>query len=199
MGRQSRLVLLLAISLAVLHVSHSIKAARTVPDEPLSNEIFSDEELDAKKVGIKISTPKVKELPVDTTTTRAKKSESLASRLPVSDETLNDLVEAAKHSVALAEDPRFNKMLPDRLKPENATSSKNSTDENYEYDENYDYDMYNYDSSESEQDDDDVKDTTSVRPKKAKPSKTSTPKLHPIEESTSSKVSRNLLFSLWKL
>ncbi|XP_030558658.1 uncharacterized protein LOC115761138 [Drosophila novamexicana] len=187
MGRQSRLVLLLAISLAVLHVSHSIKAARTVPDEPLSNEIFSDEELDAKKVGIKISTPKVKELPVDTTTTRAKKSESLASRLPVSDETLNDLVEAAKHSVALAEDPRFNKMLPDRLKPENATSSKNSTDENYEYDENYDYDMYNYDSSESEQDDDDVKDTTSVRPKKAKPSKTSTPKLHPIEESTSSK------------
>ncbi|EDW02087.1 uncharacterized protein LOC6560515 [Drosophila grimshawi] len=191
MGRPPRLVLLLVISLCVFHVSHSIDsqpakdAKVAIPDEPLSNELFSDEEIDTKNAGIKISTPKVKEMPVDTTTKSAKKSVSITTKQPVSEETLQDLLEAAKHSVALAEDPRFNKMLPDRLKLENATSSKNSTEENYEYDED-DYDLYSYGSAEFD-DDDDVKDTTSARPKKNKPSKTTTPKLRPIDESSSSK------------
>ncbi|XP_017865654.1 PREDICTED: uncharacterized protein LOC108615586 isoform X2 [Drosophila arizonae] len=190
MGRQARLVLLLVISLGVLHVSHSsesaapAKAAEVLADDQLSNELFSEEELDAKKAAIKISTPKVKETPLDTTTAKAK---AKAKKSEVSEETLKDLMEAAKHYETLAEDPRYNKMLPDRLKPENATVSKNSTEESYEYDDNYEYDAYNYDSSENEEDEQEVKETTSARPKKVKPTKTTTPKLHPIEENTSSK------------
>lgn len=194
MGRQRSLVLLLVICLSALQLIHSSQAKTydVLDKEELSNELFSEEELDVKKAGLKISTPKVK-VPLDTTTNSAvKKAES--SSQAVSDETIMDLFEASKHNIKLADDPRFNKMLPDRLKAENKTissNSKNSTEENYEYDdEDYDYDPENYDSSDIEKDDDDdddVKETTTVRSKKAKNVKKTNPKLKPIEESTTAK------------
>lgn len=196
MGRQRSLVLLLVICLSALQLIHSSQAKTydVLDKEELSKEIFSEEELDVKKAGLKISTPKVK-VPLDTTTNSAVKKEESSSQA-VSDETIMDLYEASKHNIKLADDPRFNKMLPDRLKTENKTissssSSKNSTEENLEYDEDdYDYDLENYDSSDIEkddEDDDDVKETTTVRSKKAKSVKKTNPKLKPIEESTSAK------------
>lgn len=195
MGRQRSLVLLLVICLSALQLIHSSQAKTydVLDKEELSKEIFSEEELDVKKAGLKISTPKVK-VPLDTTTNSAVKKEESSSQA-VSDETIMDLYEASKHNIKLADDPRFNKMLPDRLKTENKTisssSSKNSTEENFEYDEDdYEYDLENYDSSDIEKDDDDdedVKETTTVRSKKAKSVKKTNPKLKPIEESTSAK------------
>lgn len=197
MGRQRSLVLLLLICLSALQLIHSSQAKTydVLDKEELSNELFSEEELDVKKAGLKISTPKVK-VPLDTTTNSAVKKPESSSQA-VSDETIMDLYEASKHNIKLADDPRFNKMLPDRLKTENKTiissssSSKNSTEENFEYDEDdYDYDPENYDSSDIEkddEDDDDVKETTTVRSKKAKSVKKTNPKLKPIEESTSAK------------
>ncbi|KAM8712464.1 hypothetical protein ACLKA7_012907 [Drosophila subpalustris] len=147
-------------------------AAGHLPDDVSSNEINSDELLDTKIIA------------------KANKT-SVSTAKKVSDETLEDLKEAAKHSVALAEDLRFNKMLPDRVNLENSTSSKNSTEENYEYDDDYDYDMDNYDSSDEDDSDNEVKETTTARTKKNKTTKTTTPKLHPIVESTSVKPKAN--------
>lgn len=186
MGRQRRLVLLLVICLSALQLIQSSQAKTydVVDKDQMSNELFSEEELDVKKAGIKIATPKVK-VPLQD----VKKNTTEAPKQPVSDETIMDLYEAAKHNIALAEDPRFNKMLPDHFKTDpikTNSSSKNSTEENYEYgDDDYDYDLENYDSSdiEKDDDDDDVKETTTVRPKKAKTVKKTAPKLKPIEES----------------
>lgn len=191
MGRQRSLVLLLVICLSALQLIQSSQAKTydVVDKDQMSNELFSEEELDVKKAGIKIATPKVKlPLEVNTNTTEAPKQ-------PVSDETIMDLYEAAKHNIALAEDPRFNKMLPDHFKQDpiktnsSSSGSKNSTEENYEYEEDYDYDLDNYDSSdiEKEEDEDDVKETTTVRPKKAKTVKKTAPKFMPIEKSSVAK------------
>lgn len=194
MGRQRRLVLLLVICVSALQLIHSSQAKTydVVDKDEMSNELFSEEELDAKKAGLKIATPKVK-VPLATATNKTETT----TRHPVSDETIMDLFEAAKHNIALADDPRFNKMLPDRLKPEHSTtnnsssgsSSKSSTEENYEYDEDDDeYNLDNYDSTDIEkEDDDDVKETTTVRPKKAKSVKKTAPKLMPIDERTVAK------------
>ncbi|KAH8371132.1 hypothetical protein KR093_006317, partial [Drosophila rubida] len=179
MGRQLRLVLLLVISLVGLQLSHSsalqpATAAKLLNDDIASNELDSNELIAAETA--KPSKP--------VSSTPASKPKA---KHPVSDETLEDLIEAAKHNLALAEDPRFNKMLPDRVSAENATSSKNSTEENYEYDDDYDYDVDNYDSSDEDESDNAVKETSTARTKKAKAAKSTTPKLHPIEESTTVK------------
>ncbi|KAH8300145.1 hypothetical protein KR044_010517, partial [Drosophila immigrans] len=180
MGRQLRLVLLLVISLVGLHLSHSgalqpASAAKLLNDDVASNELDSNELIATEPVKASQSVTK----PTAATKPKAKH--------PVSDETLEDLIEAAKHNLALAEDPRFNKMLPDRVSAENATSSKNSTEENYEYDDDYDYDADNYDSSDEDDSDNAVKETSTARTKKAKVAKPTTPKLHPIEETTTAK------------
>ncbi|XP_034105289.1 uncharacterized protein LOC117568619 [Drosophila albomicans] len=179
MGRQLRLVLLLVISLVGLHLSHSsalqpapAAKAKLLNDDVASTELDSNELLDTETNKTVSTTPAPKP----------------KAKHPVSDETLEDLIEAAKHNLALAEDPRFNKMLPDRVNSENATSIKNNTEENYEYDDDYDYEMENYDSSEEDESDNVVKETsTTTRTKKTKVVKTTTPKLHPIEESTTAK------------
>jgi len=170
MGRQLRLVLLLVISLVGLHLSQSsalqpASASKHLNDDIVSNELISNE--------------------LTSTDLKSNKSE-ISNVKKVSDETLEDLKEAAKHSVALAEDPHFNKMLPVHEVVNKASSSKNSTDDNYLYDDDYDYDLNNYDSSD-EDDSDSDSETTTAKTNKNKTTKTTTPKLHPIEESTSVK------------
>ncbi|KAI8037476.1 hypothetical protein M5D96_009628 [Drosophila gunungcola] len=162
MGRQStcRLLLLLAFSLALIHAGHSSTVSpkiKYIHDDLTENELNSGEEVSAAESLPKISTPK-----------------------SLSEEALKDLLEAARHSQALAEDPHFNKMI-------NATSSstssssastpkaKNSTDG----EENYDY--YTYDDDYSYFDED--KETTPSTPKKGK----AKPKLQPIVDAASSK------------
>jgi len=90
--------------------------------------------------------------------------------MSLSEEAWNDLMEAAKHSQALADDPHFNKMLNTTV----AAGEKNSTDtDDSEY---YDYDDdYNYFDEETV--------TISPSPKKAK----SNPKLQPIVDATITK------------
>nr|XP_016929534.1 protein scribble homolog [Drosophila suzukii] len=172
MGRQStcRLVLLLAFSLALIHASHSNVVSNKihyVHDDLTENELSSGEDVTTTDTLPKISTSKVKELPVETTTTSPVRKSTKKS---LTEEALKDLMEAAKHSRALADDPHFNKMFNSTV----ATGDKNSTDsddsEYYGYD-----DDYNYFDEDTE--------TTSSSPKKAK----SSPKLQPIVETTSSK------------
>ncbi|EDW72262.2 uncharacterized protein Dwil_GK20809 [Drosophila willistoni] len=192
--RQLGLVLLLLVCLeASLALTPSGKPAiHLIHDDLLDNELTSGEE-DVLKHGIKISTPKI----ITKKTVKEQIATTPAKPQVVSDETFKDLLEASKHSVALAEDPRFNKMLPDRLKNETLTSPKNATDSNYEYDEyNYD-DDYNYDNAEEDLDIDESKETTTITSVKAKGKKTNkstskttttaVPKLQAIEESTSVK------------
>ncbi|XP_022217785.2 uncharacterized protein LOC111071009 [Drosophila obscura] len=194
MGRQARLVLLLVVCLGALRASHSSTLKPTIHlinDDIMDNELSSSSDDVADQSSLKISTPKGKDLPVDTTTKSAKKTVvASTTQQPISEETLKDLMEASKHSLALAEDPRFNKMLP---KSQNATaaataaiskSGKNATssDETEEYDDNYGYDEDDYAYFDEE------KETTpSATPKKSRTTTTRQPKLLPIVENASTK------------
>lgn len=191
MGRQStcRLVLLLAVTLCAIQASHSTAlggpSVKYIKDDILDNELTSGEETSPGDALPKISTPKVKELPAETTTKSPpkKKSTPPSRETTISEEALKDLMEAAKHSQILGEDPHFNKML----EKENATvsessgKSSNSSEDNYsddDIDDDYDYN-YNYD--------DDKETTTAAAKKDASKSTTTTkPKLQPIMDSTSS-------------
>lgn len=184
MGRQStcRLVLLLAFSLALIHASH----ASTLPakihlvhDDVKDNELSSAEEVSPAESLPKISTPKVR---VEETTTKSPPAKKSTEK-SLSEEAIKDLLEAAKHSQALAEDPHFNKML----KTENATTSssvggKNSTDS----DENYEYDNYAYDDEDYNYFDED-KETTPASAKKGQKASTAKPKLVSLEGGSASK------------
>nr|AAK39644.1 leucine rich repeat protein GP150 [Drosophila melanogaster] len=176
MSRQStcRLVLLLAFTLALIHASHSNTVGpkiHFIHDDLTENELNSGEEVSPTESLPKISTPKVKDLPVETTTrSPTKKTTSSGTEKSLSEEAWNDLMEAAKHSQALADDPHFNKMLNTTV----AAGEKNSTDtddsEYYDYDDDYHYF-------------DEETVTISPSPKKAK----SNPKLQPIVDATITK------------
>ncbi|XP_033253021.1 uncharacterized protein LOC117192446 isoform X2 [Drosophila miranda] len=195
MGRQARLVLLLVVCLGALRASHSSTLKPTIHlinDDIMDNELSASEDI-ADKNSLKISTPKGKELPVDTTTKSAiKKTVASTTQQPISEETLKDLLEASKHNLALAEDPRFNKMLPKAQKATSTVismltaskSGKNATssDENEEYDDNYGYDEDDYTYFDEEKE-----TSTSASPKKSRTTTTRQPKLLPIVENASTK------------
>ncbi|KAH8314498.1 hypothetical protein KR059_010529, partial [Drosophila kikkawai] len=203
MGRHStcRLVLLLAFSLALIHASQATSIANKihfVHDDLKDNELSSAEDSTPTESLPKISTPKIKELAFEeTTSTRrpAKKSTPSGTEKTFSEEAIKDLLEAAKHSQALAEDPHFNKML----KTENATTTsssssttvggKNSTDS----DENYEYDNYSYDDDDYNYFDEDKETTpasakkgkaTTVKPKLVSIDNPSKPKAKPTDQKT---------------
>ncbi|XP_067632753.1 uncharacterized protein Gp150 [Eurosta solidaginis] len=161
MGKHHALVLLVLLALAEFQLSFT-NSINSIDSSLLKNNLLDDvlkentnELTHSTEHGIRISTPKVKTRPHtfgETTETAklAKKSNDVAAapsstaatQQQMSDETLNDLIEASKHSYALADDPRFNKMLPNKLKTENSTTINNSnkSEENY-----YDYDSDDYD------------------------------------------------------
>ncbi|XP_013104271.1 uncharacterized protein LOC106084875 [Stomoxys calcitrans] len=156
MSRQSRLVLLLLLSIGVCHV------ARSSPNLNIVHDAIPDDQLDlqddilpssepAKPTNqeqqhIRISTPKVKEIPVVVSTTSAKSETSTAAstQKTLSDNTLDDLVEAAKHSEVLAKDARFQKLVAKKLNNTSTTSTTAAPAE-IVYDDNYDEDNYDYD------------------------------------------------------
>uniref|UniRef100_A0A0A1XPF6 Leucine-rich repeat-containing protein 15 n=1 Tax=Zeugodacus cucurbitae TaxID=28588 RepID=A0A0A1XPF6_ZEUCU len=154
MGNQHALVLLVLLALGAVQQTFTSSLHTGDLAAEKINALGNDDEVlklvQAK--GIRISTPKVKEIPITsttTTTTETAKQElnnaidddkESSEHQQMSDETLNDLIEASKHSEALADDPRFNKMLPNKLKSENATVTSNKSEENY-----YDYDTDDYD------------------------------------------------------
>ncbi|XP_017054060.1 uncharacterized protein LOC108096727 [Drosophila ficusphila] len=175
MGRQStcRLVLLLAISLAIVHANPTTTSSSKIHyihDDLTANELDSGEDASPAESLPKISTPKVKDLPVETTT---KKAEQKATEKSLSEDVLKDLMEAAKHSQALAEDPHFNKMI-------NATVEKSPEKNSTDGEDNYDNDYYNYDEEDYSYFDE---KTTTKSPKGEK----NKPKLQPIVDSTKDK------------
>ncbi|XP_011208883.2 uncharacterized protein LOC105230016 [Bactrocera dorsalis] len=200
MGNQHALVLLVLLALGAVQqtFTSSLHAADLTEEKyNLLGDVDKEEVaklVHSKEHGIKISTPKVKEIPITSTTTatettkQAKKlaattqhqelggelnnalyeDNESAEQQQMSDETLNDLIEASKHSVALADDPRFNKMLPHKLKTENATATSNKSEENY-----YDYDTDDYDDDYNY--DDEVAATESTQKAKSGSSTTGKP------------------------
>lgn len=117
MGRQPRLVLLLLLALAIeVTLSSTPHSLNIIQDDISDNKLESLEELETDTVaitsssGIKISTPKIKELPpvvVTSSTTSGKQTPSSSTtHKPLSDEIINDLIEASKHNDALADDLR---------------------------------------------------------------------------------------------
>ncbi|XP_054737604.1 uncharacterized protein LOC129244038 [Anastrepha obliqua] len=214
MGNQQALVFLVLIALSAFQLT--LTSTLHSAEEPLyeENNILNDVAKEATldwehsiEHGIRISTPKVKEIPISSTTAtetarttggvataakHAKKSAtktmSTAATHPqlsddaintlieetehaehrqLNDETLNDLIEASKHSAALADDPRFNKLLPNKFKSENSTATTNKSEENY-----YDYDSDDYDDEYSY--DDELVNTESAQ--KVKTSTTAKPR-----------------------
>ncbi|XP_073845667.1 leucine-rich repeat domain-containing glycoprotein 150 [Musca autumnalis] len=164
MSRQSRLVLLLLLSIGVCHVAvsstpHSLNIVHDdIPDDQLdlNDDIITAEPVKPveQQQHIRISTPKVKDIPVVSTT--SSKSESSFStpsttQKTLSDNTIDDLVEAAKHSEALSKDERFQKLVAKKFNSTTTTTTTTTvkpTEETYDdnYDDNYDYDdEYNYD------------------------------------------------------
>lgn len=120
MSRQSRLVLLLLLSIGVCHVAvsstpHSLNIVRdAIPDDQLdlNDDILPDEPVkhveEQPQQHIRISTPKVKEVPiVSTASSKSESSTAATTQKTLSDNTINDLVEAAKHSEALSKDERW--------------------------------------------------------------------------------------------
>ncbi|XP_036331448.1 uncharacterized protein LOC118743066 [Rhagoletis pomonella] len=209
MGNQHALVLLVLIALSAFQLTFT-SSIHSVDSTFDSNSLLDDEANDnilesahSTEHGIKISTPKVKDMPLTSTTTtetvrparvaatkHAKKStkttttaathpqlsdEALNTLIEetehgdhqqMNDETLNDLIEASKHSAALADDPRFNKLLPNKFKTENSTVTNNKSEEAY-----YDYDADDYDDEYSY--DDELVNTESAQ--KIKTSTTAKP------------------------
>lgn len=117
MSRQSRLVLLLLLAIGVCQATlsstqHSLNIVHDdVPDNmlDLNDDILPAEPAAKPEQHIRISTPKVKEVPVVASTTSAKSESSTAAttQKSIRDDILNDLVEAAKHSEALLKDERY--------------------------------------------------------------------------------------------
>lgn len=107
MSRQSRLVLLLLLSVGVfqLALSNTIVVRDEVPDSKLDVDDILP--LEGEKQHIRISTPKVKEIPLPSSTSEKTRTPTATStQKTVSDNLLNDLVEASKHSEALSKDER---------------------------------------------------------------------------------------------
>lgn len=115
MSRQSRLVLLLLLSIGVVQLAHSsIASTQTVVhDEVPDNQLDSDEILPEDTENVKISTAKVKVTTASTTTSAKSdtaKAETSTERI-ISDSVFRDLLEASKHSDMLAKDERYTLIL----------------------------------------------------------------------------------------
>lgn len=115
MSRQSRRVLLLLLCIGVasaVFASTPKPDLHIVRDDIPDNQLFSDDYIDPedtpKPQHIRISTPKVKDVPIVPTTTsvRSESSTAASRQRTLSDNMLSDLVEASKHSEALSKDER---------------------------------------------------------------------------------------------
>ncbi|KAM7345758.1 leucine-rich repeat domain-containing glycoprotein 150 isoform 1-T4 [Cochliomyia hominivorax] len=144
MSRQSRLVLLLLLSIGVCQLALSSKIV--VHDEVPDNKLDVDDilPLEGEKQHVRISTPKVKEIDLPTSTSEKSRSATATStQKTVSDNMLNDLMEASKHSEALSKDERFKQLLAKKL---NSSSTTAEPAVDYSYDDEYDsYDDDEYD------------------------------------------------------
>ncbi|XP_023303313.2 uncharacterized protein LOC111685291 [Lucilia cuprina] len=152
MSRQSRLVLLLLLSIGVfqLALSSSINPLKIVHDDIPDNQLDLDDDLTAveEEKHVRISTPKVKETPLPTTTSeKSRNAMGSSTQKTLSDNMLNDLMEASKHSEALSKDERFKQLLAKKLNSTASTTAEpvdDSYDDDYDNYDDYDYDM-NYD------------------------------------------------------
>ncbi|XP_075169491.1 leucine-rich repeat domain-containing glycoprotein 150 [Haematobia irritans] len=186
MSRQSRLVLLLLLSIGVCQVALSSPPLNVIHDAIPDDQLdLHDDILPAEPVKqqeqtqqqhIRISTPKIKEVPVVVSTTSAKSESSTAAttQKTLSDNTLNDLVEAAKHSEALAKDTRFQELVAKKLNSKTTTTTTTAKPTDV-YDDNYDEDNYEYDDDDYNYDE--VTTTPSKKSKSKAKLSTEQPKL----------------------
>ncbi|TMW44040.1 hypothetical protein DOY81_010881, partial [Sarcophaga bullata] len=153
-----RLVLLLLFAVSVCQLAHtsSIDPKNIVHDDIPDNQLDLDDAIsvEQEKQHVRISTPKVKEIPAPTSTSEKSRAPAVSTttQKTVSDNLFNDLVEASKHSEALSKDERFKQLLAKKL---NASSTTTEPAED-SYDD-YEYDDYEY-----------YEDATTVASKKAK-------------------------------
>lgn len=171
MGRQSKLVLLLLLSVGICQLTlgstphPSIKIVHDDINELNSEEILLPETLSN---GIKISTPKIKEIPSTTSKQIASSASSVAP--PTAAKTSSNSEMHKDHSEWLNDLFNHTVHLMEAEKTQNSTS-KTSTDiyDSYDnnYDDDYEYDEdYNYDETSSTEKTKKKADTTTAKPEK---------------------------------